>query len=75
MNVIMIMMTTPTKMMMTKNSVLIRASDKKKFKVTFLSHWSDIKSEDGEEDYVKFFWDGEYVSHSKGHHYYLEEEE
>lgn len=57
---------------MTSTSILVRKSDGKKFHVTFLSHWSDIASDDGETDYVKWGWDNEYVSHSKGHSYLLE---
>lgn len=57
---------------MTSDGILIRKSDKKVFKVTFLSHWSDIKSEDGETDYVKWIGSDEYISHSKGHGYILQ---
>ena len=54
---------------------LERTSDGKLFKVTLLSHWSDIQAEDGEEDRVK--WYGSigkheaYVSASKGFSYKL----
>lgn len=58
---------------MTSDSILIRKTDGKKFKVTFLSHWSDIQSEDGETDYVKWGFDDIYVSNSKGFSYILEE--
>jgi len=33
----------------------IRRSDGLKFRVTFLSHWSDIQAENGEQDSVKFY--------------------
>ncbi len=40
---------------MYNNSRLIRISDQKPFKVSFLSHWSEIVSEDGtEQDRVKW---------------------
>lgn len=59
---------------MTSTSTLIRKHDGKKFKVSFLSHWSDIKAEDGSEiDSVKWGFDNIYVSHSKGFSYLLEE--
>lgn len=68
---------------MYSTDTLVRASDKKEFTVKFHSHWSDIVSTDGEEDYVKWMGgDGtvsvgpnraEYVSHSKGHHYYIKD--
>lgn len=50
-----------------------RESDGKIFHITFHSHWSDIRAEDGETDYVKcygFSGDEEwYVSANKGHKY------
>lgn len=50
-----------------------RASDKKVFKSTDVSHWTSIKAEDGEEDSVKWFGpeppQAGYVSASKGHTY------
>lgn len=53
---------------MRTGSLLVRESDKKEFKVTFLSHWSDIVALDGETDSVKWYGPG-YVSASKGHTY------
>ena len=46
-----------------------RTTDRKVFVVTFYSHWTDIRSEDGETDTVKWCYDEEYVSASKGHTY------
>lgn len=41
---------------MKNDSILSRVSDQKKFKVTFLAHWSHISSEDGsEDDTVKWY--------------------
>lgn len=56
---------------------LKRISDSKEFKVIFHSHWSEIASDDGEDDYVKWYGaetvDNKtyelYVSNSKGHAY------
>lgn len=61
-------------MTMMSDSILIRKQDNKKFKVTFLAHWSDIESEDGEKDTVKWLGSNEYVSHSKGFGYILQEQ-
>lgn len=41
---------------MTSSSTLRRERDQKLFKVIFHSHWSDIKSDDGETDRVKWLW-------------------
>jgi len=53
--------------------IYTRRSDGKVFRLTFLSHWSDIQSDDGETDSVKWYGNdsqGElYVSASKGHTY------
>lgn len=54
-----------------------RISDGKEFSTILRSHWSDIKADDGEEDYVKWYGcetvDNKtyelYVSNSKGHAY------
>lgn len=50
-----------------------RRSDGKVFRLTLLSHWSDIQAEDGETDSVKWYGndhEGEmYISANKGHHY------
>lgn len=58
---------------MRNGTILIRVGDGKAFMVTLLSHWSDIRAEDGEEDRVKWYgMDGNhlaYVSASKGHSY------
>lgn len=61
---------------MYSDSIIIRRSDKKEFKVTFLSHWSDIESVDGsEKDCVKWYGNGPegelYVSARAGHSYYF----
>lgn len=34
---------------------LVRKTDGKVFRVTFLAHWSEIESADGETDYVKCY--------------------
>lgn len=54
---------------MYSNSILTRVEDGKVFKVTFHSHWSEIKAEDGETDYVKWGFDDLYVSADKGFTY------
>lgn len=60
---------------MTTRDMLVRRVDGKQFKPTFVSHWSDIQSVDGETDSVK--WYGvdagkmAYVSASKGFSYLL----
>lgn len=58
---------------MRNGTTLVRVKDGKHFKVTLLSHWSDIQAEDGEQDRVKWYgMDGyhqAYVSASKGHTY------
>ncbi len=50
-----------------------RKSDGKVFRCTRNAHWSDIRSEDGETDSVKWYGNdssGElYVSDNKGHDY------
>jgi hypothetical protein len=40
---------------MNQNSLLRRTSDDKIFKVVSLAHWSEIESEDGEKDTVKWY--------------------
>jgi hypothetical protein len=48
---------------MTSRSTLKREGDGKLFTVNFLSHWSEVVSEDGESFHVKWLGgDGEYVS-------------
>lgn len=59
---------------MTIDSILIRQSDKKEFRVKYLSHWSSIISEDGETDTVKILGGREYVSAYKGFGYYLQDQ-
>lgn len=65
---------------MYSTSIIVRESDKKRFKVTFLSHWSDIEAVDGsgETDSVKWYGGdkrGElYVSANKGHSYVWKKE-
>jgi len=54
---------------MLSTSILRRDSDEKLFRVTFLSHWSDIKAGDGEVDAVKCYGPALYVSANKGHGY------
>jgi hypothetical protein len=57
---------------MYSNSRLKRNSDGKVFRVTLLSHWSDIQSEDGQEsDCVKWVLNDYYVSQNQGHGYTL----
>lgn len=61
---------------MYSNSIITRRYDGKKFKVTFLSHWSDIESEDGlEKDSVKWYGNGPegelYVGHSSKQSYFF----
>jgi hypothetical protein len=60
---------------MKEGSVLRRVEDNKLFTVTYLAHWSDIVSEDGEKDSVKWYGiaDGvlELVGNSSGHSYRL----
>lgn len=56
------------------DSIVVRKSDKKEFKVTFLSHWSDVESLDGlEKDSIKWYGnssEGElYISANKGYSY------
>ena len=55
---------------------LKRRSDGKVFEVTFHGHWSDIRSEDGEEDRVKWCWGddatAEYISFNQGHLYTID---
>ena len=48
---------------------ILRRNDGKLFHVTFLSHWSDIRSDDGEMDSVKCYGPGMYVSADKGYGY------
>lgn len=59
--------------------ILVRKSDGKTFEVATHGHWSEIVSQDGERDSVKWLGgDGtglngaEYVSHSAGHHYHID---
>lgn len=60
---------------MLSTSILIRKSDKKPFKVTWLSHWSDIESLNNDvTDTVKWLGDDLYISHSQGHTYELLDE-
>lgn len=47
---------------MYSTSTLRREDDGKLFRVTFLSHWSDIQAEDGEKDAVKWLWENTYIS-------------
>jgi len=54
---------------MLSTSVLKREADGKLFRVIFLSHWSEIQSDDGEVDYVKCYGPDLYVSANKGHGY------
>jgi hypothetical protein len=63
---------------MYSTDTLVRQTDGKEFTVKHHGHWSDIVSSDGEVDYIKWLCgDGtgksgaEYVSHSKGHGYYI----
>ena len=54
------------------NDTLIRERDGKAFRVTWLAHWSDIESDDGEKDTVKWYGgDGLYASASNGGTYVL----
>lgn len=54
------------------NDTLIRSRDGKSFRVTWLAHWSDIESDDGEQDCVKWYGgDDLFVSASKGFTYVL----
>jgi len=57
---------------MRSNSVLVRESDGKEFRVSFLSHWSLISSDDGESDSVKWYGPG-YVGF-KGNTYVLKQQ-
>lgn len=57
---------------MRSDSTLVRRTDGKRFRVTLLSHWSDIEAEDGERDRVKWVGDEQYVSDVRGHGYLLE---
>lgn len=63
---------------MTSRSILIREADNKRFHVKALSHWSEIVSDDGETDVVKWYGGGGscqlYVSASKGYSYKVDEE-
>lgn len=54
---------------MLSRSILRREEDGKLFRVTFLSHWSDIKANDGEVDSVKCYGPALYVSANKGFGY------
>jgi len=61
---------------MTSTSILTRTTDGKKFRVAVLSHWSDIVSEDGETDSVKWYGGNKralFVSASKGFSYEVDE--
>lgn len=58
---------------------LIRVSDGKYFEIKHHGHWSDIVAHDGETDSIKWTWGNGvgpsgaiYISHSKGHHYYID---
>ena len=53
---------------MTSKTILRRQQDGKLFKVAMLGHWSDIQSDDGETDSVKWYGPG-YVSVAKGSTY------
>lgn len=44
-----------------KGTRFVRESDNKIFTCTYVSHWSDIVSEDGETDSVKWLGDHWYV--------------
>lgn len=46
-----------------------RTSDRKVFHVTLYGHWTDIRSEDGETDCIKWFGDSDYISNQKGFTY------
>ena len=58
---------------MTSQSILVRRTDGKQFRVKWLAHWSDIVADDGEEDSVKWYGGDAtcalFVSASKGHTY------
>lgn len=56
---------------MRSDSTLVRDSDGKEFRVTWLGHWSDIQAADGEKDSVKWYGPG-YVGH-KGNTYKVKE--
>lgn len=59
---------------MLSRSILIREEDGKEFRVTFLSHWSDIEADDGETDSVKMYGPDQYVSANKGFSYRIKQE-
>ena len=59
---------------MTSKSILIRDTDKVEFRVVRLGHWSDIISDAGETDLVKWYGPG-YVSNKKGFSYTVKDEE
>ena len=54
---------------MLKRDTLIRSEDGKEFYPILISHWSTIRSEDGEEDCVKCYGPDMYVSSTKGFGY------
>ena len=54
---------------MLSRSILKRESDGKLFKPVYLSHWSEIRSDDGETDHVKLYGPALYVSATQGHGY------
>lgn len=63
---------------MSKEKILIRKSDGKVFRFVFKSYWSNVESDDGERDIVKYFnimKEVEYVSREKGDSYILSEED
>lgn len=49
---------------MTKGAVLLKNG--KRFKVVDLAHWSQVESEDGEKDYVKWMGDVQFVGQGGG---------
>lgn len=57
---------------MRSDSTLVRCTDGKRFRVLSLAHWSDIVSDDGELDRVKWVGDDYYVSDVRGHGYTVE---
>lgn len=50
-------------------TILVRENDGKRFEVTCLAHWSDIKADDGETDTVKWVGGNYFVSATKGFGY------
>ena len=50
---------------------LVRKDDGKVFTVVFLSHWSDLLSEDGEKVSVKWFYGDTFIG-SQGGQYILQ---